>query len=108
MKIVYVSEAQQEINDAVDYLIQKSAPAQVVDSLQADIRGREVLILQFPNASPPIGGGLQRCLLQRHVYQIVYRIEQDAIRVYAFAHLSRRPNYWRKRVPILPRKPGIP
>ena len=98
MKIVYADEAVREINAAVDYLIDKTGQLSIVAGLQADIRAAEELILQFPGASPPLGGGMRRCLLTRHAYQLVYKIDGDIVRVFAFAHLSRRPNYWRKRV----------
>lgn len=98
MKIVYVDEAVREVNEAVDFLVDQTGQLSVVAGLQADISAAEELILLFPGASPPLRGGMRRCLLSRHAYQLVYRIEGDIVRVYAFAHLSRRPNYWRKRV----------
>ena len=98
MKIVYTDEATKEINDAVDYLIGKSAPPSIVDDLQSDVNAAEDLLLQFPRSSPPAGHGMRKCLLNKFAYQLIYSVEGDVIRVYAFAHLSRRPNYWRSRV----------
>ena len=98
MKIVYTDDATQEINDAIDYLIGKSAPASIVDDLQSEVNAAEMLLLQFPRSSPLVGHGIRRCLLNKFAYQLIYRVESDVIRVYAFAHLSRRPNYWRKRL----------
>ena len=56
------------------------------------------LILDQPNAWPPIGGGLRRLLVDSFPYQTIYRVEDDKLRVYAFAHVKRKPRYWRKRV----------
>ena len=36
----------------------------------------------------------RRYLMNRFPYSVVYRIEQDAILVFAVAHLRRRPGYW--------------
>lgn len=30
-------------------------------------------------------------------YQVVYRVGADEIRILAFAHLKRRPGFWRRR-----------
>jgi plasmid stabilization system protein ParE len=44
-------------------------------------------------------GGLdaRRMLVAKFPYQIVYRISVDEIRILAFAHLKRRPGFWRHR-----------
>ncbi len=39
----------------------------------------------------------RRMLVAGFPYQIVYRINADAIRLLAFAHLRRRPDFWRHR-----------
>jgi hypothetical protein len=36
-------------------------------------------------------------LVAKFPYQIVYRISADEIRILAFAHLKRRPGFWRHR-----------
>lgn len=106
MRIVFTDEAEREISDAVDYLIGTDGSPSVVDELQADIKDAERLLLQFPHSSPPLKQGMRRCLLSRLSYQLVYRVEADIIRVYAFVHLSRKPDYWRKRVLPQHRKPS--
>ena len=39
----------------------------------------------------------RRMLVPGFPYQIVYRISVDEIRILAFAHLRRRPGFWRHR-----------
>jgi plasmid stabilization system protein ParE len=39
----------------------------------------------------------RRMLVAGFPYQIVYRISADEIRILAFAHLRRRPGFWRHR-----------
>jgi plasmid stabilization system protein ParE len=39
----------------------------------------------------------RRMLVAGFPYQVVYRISADEIRILAFAHLRRRPGFWRHR-----------
>lgn len=55
-------------------------------------------ISEVPEAGSPFRqSGARRMLVAGFPYQIVYRLEADAIRVIAFAHLRRRPGFWRHR-----------
>lgn len=54
---------------------------------------------EFPKASPVVSGTVRRCLLTRFPYRLVYRVEGEKIVIYAVAHQSRRPGYWRTRIP---------
>lgn len=42
--------------------------------------------------------GVSRLILRRFPYDIVFFSQDDEITVLAFAHHSRRPAYWRKRL----------
>ena len=54
-------------------------------------------------ARPEIGESLpsdlsiRRVLVPRFPYQLVYRLSPTEITIVAFAHLKRRPNYWKRR-----------
>ena len=61
----------------------------------ADAKDR---VLQFPHGGSKIGKGARRLLFRRYSYQLIYRVTADEIIGIAVAHLSRRPNYWRRRV----------
>lgn len=37
--------------------------------------------------------------LKRFPFQIIYRIENGIVEIYAVAHHSRHPNYWTRRLP---------
>lgn len=39
----------------------------------------------------------RRMLVAKFPYQIVYRVSAEEIRILAFAHLKRRPGFWRHR-----------
>ena len=56
-------------------------------------------IREFPNRGVRVGDGIQRLLLTRFPYSIIYVIRGKAIVVVAVAHFSREQNYWRERLP---------
>ena len=91
-----IAAAEQDVADAVQFYVSKGL--QVARDLLSEYDAAVQRIVELPNAWPPVGKGLRRCLLTRFPYQIVYRVEGDIIRVYAVAHVKRRPGYWRKRV----------
>ena len=102
MKVIYQPEAEQELIEAAENVARRESSIEAGEQLLVDAAEAEALILQFPNASHPLGKGVRRRLLSRHEYQLVYRVEGDMIRIYAFAHQRRRGGYWRKRIGRLP------
>jgi len=55
-------------------------------------------IAERPEAGSPFRDlNARRMLVAGFPYQVVYRIDSDGIRVIAFAHLKRRPGFWRHR-----------
>jgi hypothetical protein len=46
----------------------------------------------------PVEGGVRRVLLKIFPYQLIYRVDGDEIRVFAVAHVRRRPGHWRRRL----------
>ena len=55
-------------------------------------------IAEVPEAGSPFRDlNARRMLVAGFPYQVVYRIDSDEIRVIAFAHLKRRPGFWRHR-----------
>jgi toxin ParE1/3/4 len=55
-------------------------------------------IAELPEAGSPLPDLKVRGLLVAGFpYQVVYRVDADGIRIIAFAHLKRRPGFWRHR-----------
>jgi plasmid stabilization system protein ParE len=96
MTVVYDPAAAQESQDAIDYYaaILQRLSGRFLDDMEAAINR----IVDMPGAWPAFRGGLRRCLLSVFPYRIIYRVEGGIIRVFAVAHLRRRPGYWRKRI----------
>ena len=100
MKVLYEPEAEQELMSAAEYVAVSSSSITIGDDFLAEAAAAEDRIDAFPKAWPPVGPkgkGFRRCLLTKFPYQIVYRVEGELIRIYAVAHLKRRPGYWTKR-----------
>ena len=95
MIVAPVREAEAEIAEAVEF--HQTRSAELSQRFLIDLEAAVAKIIEFPNAHPPLRGGFRRILLARFPYQIVYRVEGETIRIYAVAHLKRRPGYWRKR-----------
>ena len=55
-------------------------------------------IAEMPEAGSPFPNlTARRMFVAGFPYQVVYRVDSDDIRVIAFAHLKRRPGFWRHR-----------
>ncbi|MDZ4842480.1 MAG: type II toxin-antitoxin system RelE/ParE family toxin [Hyphomicrobium aestuarii] len=96
MKVVRDSDADAELNEVSEYLADRSL--EQADGFLSDFEETILRIIQFSHAHPPLRKGFRRILLARFAYQFVYRVEGDTIRIYAVAHLKRRPGSWRKRL----------
>jgi len=55
--------------------------------------------LAFPLSGSPATPSIRRVIVKNFPFSIVYRPEADGIVVFAVAHQSRLPGYWRNRVP---------
>jgi plasmid stabilization system protein ParE len=53
--------------------------------------------LAFPHSGSPSRGNTRRVILKGFRFSLVYRIEPEGIVIFAVAHHSRRPFYWRSR-----------
>ena len=54
--------------------------------------------LAFPLAGSPASRNTRRVFLRDFPFAVVYRATADGIIIFALAHHSRLPNYWRSRV----------
>jgi len=98
MKVVYVPEAEQELSDAAVYLAESARSVELGERLLHEAAQCEQRIAERPNAWPMVGRRWRQCLVTTFPYKIIYRVEGDIVRVYAFAHVKRRPGYWNKRL----------
>lgn len=51
-------------------------------------------ICEHPYAWTGIDSKTRRCLINKFLFGILYRINENEIRVMAVMHLNRKPDYW--------------
>lgn len=97
MKIRFIKHAQAEVDDAVAWYESqlRGLSIQFLDDFDRAVRR----IAAYPLANAEIEDGLQRCLLSKFPYGIIYGIDADTIIVIAVAHMHREPRYWIERLP---------
>jgi toxin ParE1/3/4 len=92
----FVATARAEFLAEVSYYNQV-APGQGA-RFAAAVEEATARALSFPLSGSPLEPNLRRILVRNFPFSVVYRPEVDGIVVFAVAHHSRRPGYWRSRV----------
>ena len=90
------AEARHELDEAIGFFESERSGRgyEFLEAVQDDI----ALLVQYPNAGRRLRGGFQSFVLADWPYKIIYSVENAVVIVWALAHDSRRPGYWRKRV----------
>ena len=96
MQVRFITPAAQEFLAAVDFY-ETQAPGLGNDFI-LDVEGSLRLIQEFPHLGSPGPAGTRRIHLHRFPYSIVYRPEEDLLRVIAVEHQRRRPGFWMDRL----------
>lgn len=96
MKIHFLSIAQKELNDAVDWYNEQSDGLgnEFLDELDRAIRRA----VAYPQSCAEIESGLRRCIMARFPYGLIYGLDKDKMIVVAVAHSHRNPRYWADRI----------
>jgi len=96
MKIRFLTPAQWEVNDAVQWYNDQRVGLgmEFLDELDSTVRR----VATFPESYPEIEQGLRRCLFSRFPYGLIYGIDKGTIVIVAVAHLHREPRYWAERL----------
>ena len=97
------TEAREEIEAAVAwYDVQTAQPLlgtellDAVDAALAQVAERPGSFSLAPGVPERLGA--RHCGLGRFPYRVVFIELRDHVRVLAFAHVRRRPGYWRTRI----------
>lgn len=91
--VVWEPPALQELDGALAVFRDPAALQLAVNAALDDIASGRVTHARIPR-SPA-----RRCILTNPPYSIIYVETDDEIRVYAFPHSSRKPGYWKSRLP---------
>jgi toxin ParE1/3/4 len=97
MTYTYHPEARDEYLEAARFYERRSAGLGIAFTLEVEAAiGR---IVEAPRRWPVFEQDVRRCLTHRFPYGILYSIEGDSILILAVMHCSRRPGYWKQRLP---------
>src|SRR5258708_7420507 len=95
MRVIYHPDAEAELIEAAQFYERRvpTLGAQFLDAIDDAIR----VIQGAPQRWSVIEGDVRHYLMPRFPYAIYYRVLPDLLRVLAFKHHSRHPDYWRGR-----------
>jgi plasmid stabilization system protein ParE len=96
MRVQFITPAAQEFLAAVDFY-ETQPPGLGNDSI-LDVEDSPKLIQEFPNLGSTGPAGARRIHLHRFPCSVVYRPEEELLRVIAVEHQRRRPGFWMNRL----------
>ena len=95
-RLILIEEAEQDVADAYAWYEQQRPGLE--DECLAAIRRATALIEANPNAHPRVRGDIQRPLVKRFPYSILYREQSERLVDVAVVHARRFPDIWKRRV----------
>lgn len=96
MLLIYHPEAEAELIQAIQFY-EERVPRLGVEFLEATDRAIS-LIVEAPDRWRIVEADVRRYLMPRFPYAIYYRVLADQLRILAFKHHRRHPEYWRYRL----------
>jgi plasmid stabilization system protein ParE len=90
--------AVREARSAWRWYVRNAGPS-VADRFRAAFQVAWTKVETTPLACSPYHYGTRSCRLKRFPYHLVFVVEPNRQLVVAVAHFSRRPGYWRRRLP---------
>ena len=96
MRLIYHPDAEAELIEAAQFYEKRVSTlgAQFLEAADHAIQ----VILDAPDLWRVIEADVRRYLMPRFPYAIYYRVLPDHIRILAFKHYRRHPDYWRYRL----------
>jgi toxin ParE1/3/4 len=97
MRLIYHPDAEAELIQAARFY---ESRVSTLGSEFLDAADRAIaVIVEAPDRWSIIEADVRRYLMLRFPYAVYYRVFRDSIRILAFKHHSRHPDYWRYRLP---------
>jgi toxin ParE1/3/4 len=89
-------EAEDELADGATFYTGR-AGASVSAAFLSEFNRAAQLLVMHPGLGTPTSRNRRLFPLRRFPYSLLYRVEDDCVRIVAVTHHRRRPNYWRGR-----------
>ncbi len=98
MKVRWLSLAEQDLNDALDYYLNfKDSPMAAADFAD-EIDAAIAAIRETPLGYPRYEGELRVKVIPRFPYAILYLVEEKEIVIETIIQQEREPGYWKGRL----------
>lgn len=96
MKVTYHPEAEAELWDAARYYEERvpELGERFLDAANLAVES----IVRCPGMYRVVESDIRLCLMQKFPYAIYFRVFPDQIRILAWKHHSRNPEYWKSRL----------
>jgi toxin ParE1/3/4 len=95
-RLIFHPEAAREVEEARDWYWERNPDAE--QGFLTDLDHAVEQVIAAPLRWPRYKAKTRRYVFRRYPYSLVYRIEDDLVRVLAVAHDSRRTKYWFRRI----------
>jgi len=95
MKITFLEEAKDELDQAIEYYDLQS-PGLGQQFLQ-EILNTLDRVASFPQAWHPLSENTRRCQTVRFPYGLIYAVLENEILIISVSNLHREPNHWKNR-----------
>ena len=97
MQVRFLTPARHDLLRAVEYYQSEEAASAAAAFLNEVDEARD-LISDFPRLGAPAPKGTRRVQLHSFPYSLIYRIDEDIVRVFAVQHHSMEPRSWEARL----------
>ena len=89
-------EAEAEFEAAIEFYNDREEG--LGDDLYDEVFATIDRIIEYPSSWPSYSHRTRRCLCNRFRYSVIYRHTAAELTIYAVAHQSRKPGYWKDRM----------
>lgn len=100
MKLVFQAEADHEFQSGIKFY-KREAGLAIAQAFVAEVERVASLLREYPEFGTLLhersSSSVRRFPLKRFPYSLVYRVQNDVIRILAVAHQHRKPGYWQGR-----------
>ncbi len=96
MRYKFHPKAEEEFELAIDFYeeARKNLGEEFIEEVYQAVKR----VKNFPEAWHPMTKSTRRCLVNRFPFGVVYKVEDSVIVIVSVMHLSRKPDYWYKRI----------
>ena len=96
MKVKYLSIANSEYREAIDYYNEEQTGLGYEFAIEVDEAIERIKV--HPNAWEKVSERARRCLLKRFPYAIYYKCYDEELVVFAIIHTHRDSKHWEERL----------